>query len=214
MTDSLIEFASFCIAQVAYSNTSHSSREHLSSTQESAPTSSTSNSTRHRTLSVTPTDPESMEQLVSYVIRRLHKYAQLRTTELLQALSLIDRMSKSHWATGVFVLSADNIFLCVLSCLMLAHKFSTDKPYSNGWFAKCFGLSLTLLNETESTVFSLLHFSVAVDPIVYSRYYDALVIGSQKRAERSSAASHSTSTSTSNSISGDGKTDQSSNDTS
>lgn len=162
LSDSLISFAAFCITQVAQSN--------IATIQQRTGRPHQSQSTA-----------EQINSLLEYLLRRLKKHAQLRTTELLQALCYIDTMSKQHWAAGEFILCPENVFLSVLVCVMLAHKFNTDKPFSNAWFSKCFGVSLTVLNKTEESVLELLGYELKVKEDVYGRYHQALVEGSKKR---------------------------------
>ena len=117
---------------------------------------------------------ESLENIVTYIINRFCKYGQGTTTEILQAVYIIDTMITNS-KSGHFVLSAQNLFLTFILAIVVSHKLSVDTPFSNAWFANLFGIPLQVLNTNELIVLNLVHFSPAMDKHSYHRYYKALI---------------------------------------
>ncbi|KAH7830454.1 uncharacterized protein MONOS_4699 [Monocercomonoides exilis] len=108
-------------------------------------------------------------------------HSKLITTELLLSLSLIDTLSRLHWKQGRFALNRDNVFLVVLVTIMIAHKFSCDKPLPNGWWSRTFNAPLQMINETEVLLLKLLNYDVNISSETFQRYYTAIVEGCNAR---------------------------------
>ncbi|KAA6354661.1 MAG: hypothetical protein EZS28_049812, partial [Streblomastix strix] len=94
----------------------------------------------------------------------------LRTTELLQALALIDTISRLNLEQQPFELTKENVFLVLLVCVMIAHKSNCDRPFSNGWWSRKFGATLPTINESEVFILKLLNFNTLVPLSIYQAY--------------------------------------------
>ncbi|KAA6383374.1 MAG: hypothetical protein EZS28_021099 [Streblomastix strix] len=107
---------------------------------------------------------------IEYFLGRMRNEAGMRTTELLQALALIDIISRQNLEYLPFELTKENVFLVLLVCVMIAHKSNCDRPYSNGWWSRQFGATLPTLNESEVVVLKLLNFNTLVPVSIFQVY--------------------------------------------
>ena len=58
--------------------------------------------------------------------------------------------------------------------MLLAIKYNEDDYYSNQYYARVGGVSLTELNELEYNLLILLEFDIFVDDDVYTKYENQL----------------------------------------
>ncbi|KAA6380682.1 MAG: hypothetical protein EZS28_023790 [Streblomastix strix] len=129
---------------------------------------------------VQPFDQEQTWHSIIFLLQRLQKLVVLRTSELLQALALIDTISNS---STKFHIIPQNIQMILLVCILLAHKVNCDKPYSNGWWSRAFGLPVQVLNDTEILILNLLQFNVYVPSEMYDRYNVAIAMKLQEQEQ-------------------------------
>ncbi|KAA6389558.1 MAG: hypothetical protein EZS28_014918 [Streblomastix strix] len=113
---------------------------------------------------------------IEFFLSRMRNEAGMRTTELIQALALIDIISKRNVDQMPFELTHANIYLVLLVCVMIAHKSNCDKPYSNGWWSRQFGATLPILNESEVVVLRLLDYNTYVPMPVYQVYHSTIFL--------------------------------------
>ncbi|KAA6363697.1 MAG: hypothetical protein EZS28_040776 [Streblomastix strix] len=120
---------------------------------------------------------------IVYLLKRMKRAAGLRTTELLQALALIDTISRQSQIDGIFELNKNNIYMVMLVCVMIAHKSSCDKPFSNGWWGRQFGAALPTLNESEVVILKLLNHNTSVSVPTFERYRKAIVLAEPQMSD-------------------------------
>ncbi|KAH7822084.1 uncharacterized protein MONOS_2905 [Monocercomonoides exilis] len=123
------------------------------------------------------------QQAVTAFLCAIRYHSKLLTSELLVALSLIDALSRRHWQQGRFALNKDNVFLVILVTIMIAHKCSCDKPYTNGWWSRTFHAPLAMINGTEMLILQLLSYDVSIPAVVFHRYYTAIVEGCHQKTD-------------------------------
>ncbi|KAK2953950.1 hypothetical protein BLNAU_11052 [Blattamonas nauphoetae] len=126
---------------------------------------------------------QDVDNVLVYLLQRMRKHAELRPSELMQALAFMDDLSHSFPVSG-FAMDTGNCVLATIVCVMIAHKFNSDKPYSNAWWAQVFGVQLSVLNQSEESVLQMLNWKLEIPLDVYRRYYVALVEGSEKKVSK------------------------------
>lgn len=105
-------------------------------------------------------------------VRRLHKHFLCSDVCFVIALVYIDRLLRPN--TRIGPLSPRNTHLIVLASLLIATKFMEDVFYSNGYYAKCGGVSLKELNKLERVILKKIGFGVYVSDKEYLTYERAL----------------------------------------
>ncbi|KAK2953306.1 hypothetical protein BLNAU_11769 [Blattamonas nauphoetae] len=86
----------------------------------------------------------------------------IRISEATHALCLFEQVVSEHINHPPFTLLRNNLHILLLSCALVTHKFSTDRPIRNICWSESFGVPLTLLNLSEVSLLYLLGWRVAV----------------------------------------------------
>lgn len=119
---------------------------------------------------------QDMESTIVKVFEVLNSVFHIRTTEVVQAVALFDRILKQHWRCFVFTyLFKTSLKTLFLACILVAHKQSTDCCYRNSSFTKEFGLSLQTINSFEKAVLDLVSWDTCVKKDVYNCFHHALI---------------------------------------
>ncbi|KAA6357283.1 MAG: hypothetical protein EZS28_047190 [Streblomastix strix] len=168
VTEKVINFAAFCITRVVALGEAADDDDKSSSNQ-------LSNYGSKKESEDKELEMKRLMEGVVLLFARMRKHMGLRTSELLQALALIDIISVLHFGRGRFGLNQQNYYLILLICIILSHKKNCDSPLSNQWWGKKFGVPITVLNESEVTILKLLDFNITVSEELYMRYHTAIV---------------------------------------
>ncbi|KAJ9438962.1 hypothetical protein DIPPA_15014 [Diplonema papillatum] len=90
------------------------------------------------------------------------------------ACVLMDRLASRQ---APLKLDRFNTYRILVVCVLIAAKLHDDTYYSNEYYAKIAGLSLTALDELEQTVLLALSFDLYVSREEYEHYLDSLSRG-------------------------------------
>lgn len=110
-----------------------------------------------------PSSPQEAETLTSsivYIIRTLKEKMHIREVEIIHACMLFQNVCKMHWQCSTFVLFRHCLSVFFLACVVISHKFSSDRHVQNAIFAKIFGIMPSTLSEIERSVLCFLDFTV------------------------------------------------------
>ncbi|KAA6393886.1 MAG: hypothetical protein EZS28_010588 [Streblomastix strix] len=169
VTEKVINFAAFCITRVVALGEAADDDEKSSSNQ-------LSNYGSKKEAEDKELETKRLMEGVVLLFARMRKHMGLRTSELLQALALIDIISIKQFERGKFRLCRKNVYLVLLICVMVSHKKNCDSPLSNQWWARKFSAPLSTLNDSEIIILKLLDFNITVSEELYMRYHNALVV--------------------------------------
>ena len=97
---------------------------------------------------------------------RLAKYSKIENNTLLLVLIYIDRICELNKIR----LNYFNIHKLILGGLLIAIKYNEDDYFSNIFYSKVGGVSITELNHLEYEFLSLIDFDLYVDDDLYSKY--------------------------------------------
>lgn len=108
VSEDVTSFASFCISQVIRLSSFYNEKE-------------------SNNLKLIDTNEKfiALQTKIKLFLDTVRRLAGLRTTELLQALAHIDKLSNLHWKKGRFCLTSDNIYLVLIIAIMISHKYSS-----------------------------------------------------------------------------------------
>ncbi|KAK2946810.1 hypothetical protein BLNAU_18268 [Blattamonas nauphoetae] len=104
---------------------------------------------------------ESTRRVVGVVLETLRAPFHLRTTEAIHALFLLEIAISSKLAPTCLRLSQNNAGMSVLACVVLAHKWATDTPYTNNMIASAFGIPTRNINLSEKVILDAVGFNIA-----------------------------------------------------
>lgn len=112
------------------------------------------------------------------------QYTRMTTGEMLYTIYLIDRLIQSELqpystAHDQTLITEATLGTLLLVCALLAEKQSRDRPFSNGWWGKIFGLPVQLLNESEIVILKRLGFRMEMKPEQYEALFKNL-LGEEK----------------------------------
>lgn len=97
-------------------------------------------------------------------IGRILKYCKLHITTLIFSLVYIDRLPDD------FILTENNSYKMVLTCILIASKLNEDLIHSNLYFSKVGGINLFEINLLENDLLNLIKFNLHVDEITFEKY--------------------------------------------
>jgi hypothetical protein len=101
-------------------------------------------------------------------LKRIRKYFLCSDECFVLALVYIDRVSKIDPSMTVCALTGHRL---LFTSVMLAAKFQDDTYYSNAYYAKVGGLSLSEVNMLEAAMLKQLDWKMLVSPKVYELYH-------------------------------------------
>jgi hypothetical protein len=105
---------------------------------------------------------------VGLYIHRLATHTHCTDEALLLFLALLLRIVSAQKYVGTSVAGPCTIHRLVLSVLVLAIKYQDEDFHVNSYYALCGGVSLPELNRHEIQAFSILEFSLWIDPVQFS----------------------------------------------
>ena len=101
-------------------------------------------------------------RIEEYIVR-LVKYSKIDKSTLIITYIYIKRFILKE----DYLISFNNIFRLIISCLILAIKFNENKTYKNSYYAKIGGLDVNDLNNLEYNIFSRLNFQLRIIDIEF-----------------------------------------------
>jgi hypothetical protein len=123
----------------------------------------------------------AMHQKIRHFFQFTRQYTGLTTGETLHSIYLIDKLiqaeaDQSH--TGrPSIISESNLGTLLLVAVVLATKLSRDIPYRNSWWAKVFGIPLSILNQSEIVFLKKARYSLGMNADAYWNLYFTLLGG-------------------------------------
>ena len=97
---------------------------------------------------------------------RLVSHSKMEISTLILILIYIDKICKNN----KFRLNYFNIHKLIVTSMLISIKYNEDDFFSNSFYAKVGGVSITELNHLEYEFLSLIDFDLYVDDDLYSKY--------------------------------------------
>ena len=97
---------------------------------------------------------------------RLVIHTKMEISTLILILIYIDKICKNN----KFRLNYFNIHKLIVTSMLISIKYNEDDFFSNSFYAKVGGVSITELNHLEYEFLSLIDFDLYVDDDLYSKY--------------------------------------------
>ena len=103
-------------------------------------------------------------------LKRIIKYSKPEPSTIILSLIYIDKICEE----SDLELSQYNIHKIILTAIVIALKNNEDDYYSNKYYAKVGGITLTELNELEMNMLILLKFNTYVSDEIYDKYEEQM----------------------------------------
>jgi hypothetical protein len=87
----------------------------------------------------------------------------LRESEMIQGLILLEKVYEKHGSGNDFHSSFVDLIFYLATCLLLAHKFSSDSPITNEEWCNIGNMSLSTINACEAHTLWLLKYELWID---------------------------------------------------
>ena len=97
---------------------------------------------------------------------RLVSHSKMEISTLILILIYIDKICKNN----KFRLNYFNIHKLIVTSMLVSIKYNEDDYFSNSFYAKVGGVSITELNHLEYEFLSLIDFELYVDEDLFSKY--------------------------------------------
>ena len=97
---------------------------------------------------------------------RLISHTKMEISTLILILIYIDKICKNN----KFRLNYFNIHKLIVTSMLVSIKYNEDDYFSNSFYAKVGGVSITELNHLEYEFLSLIDFELYVDEDLFSKY--------------------------------------------
>ena len=99
-------------------------------------------------------------------LERLISHTKMEISTLILILIYIDKICKNN----KFRLNYFNIHKLIVTSMLISIKYNEDDFFSNSFYAKVGGVSITELNHLEYEFLSLIDFELYVDEDLFSKY--------------------------------------------
>lgn len=99
-------------------------------------------------------------------VERILKYTHIEESTLIIALIYIDRLCEKQ----NLILTDSNIHRITYTAIILAVKYNEDDYYSNNYYSKVGGVSITELNALELEFVKLIKYSLFIKREVFDKY--------------------------------------------
>ena len=99
-------------------------------------------------------------------LERLISHTKMEISTLILILIYIDKICKNN----KFRLNYFNIHKLIVTSMLVSIKYNEDDYFSNSFYAKVGGVSITELNHLEYEFLSLIDFDLYVDEDLFSKY--------------------------------------------
>jgi hypothetical protein len=106
-------------------------------------------------------------------LTRIAKCAKCSPECLILALIYLDRLTERNKR---FIIKSLNIHRLLMTSVMLAAKFFDDQFYNNEYYARVGGMTNQEINALEIEFLNLINFNLHVNPVVFFKYRQRLVI--------------------------------------
>ncbi|KAK2953029.1 hypothetical protein BLNAU_12018 [Blattamonas nauphoetae] len=108
---------------------------------------------------------EPLEPKIEKMLQFIARTAFFQTAELVYAAYLIQRLVEVDVASGrpqaEWIVSNNNIGTVLVVSLLLSNKINRDVPIRSSWWAKAFGIPLSVLNSSEEYFLVQLNYEVS-----------------------------------------------------
>jgi hypothetical protein len=111
---------------------------------------------------------------LEFYVQRLVQYTNCSTSAFVVAMIYLDRLQQH--APGLR-LSFMNCHRLLIVALVLAIKYLDDEIYSNAYYARVGGLSISEMNRLEASMLELLRWNVSVSAELYNLFEESLASG-------------------------------------
>lgn len=119
---------------------------------------------KQKKLSFYSKNPASVS--LSAYVERILKYTHIEESTLVIALIYIDRLCEKQ----NLILTDNNIHRIVFTAIVLAIKYNEDDYYSNNYYSKVGGVSVSELNTFEIEFVKLIKYNCFVKSDVFDKY--------------------------------------------
>jgi len=123
----------------------------------------------------------AMHQKIRHFFQFTRQYTHLTTGETLHSIYLVDQLiqteAKRANASRPSIISESNLGTLLLVAVVLATKLNRDTPYRNSWWAKVFGIPLSVLNQSEIVFLKKVRYSLGMSENAYWKLYFTLIGG-------------------------------------
>ena len=101
-------------------------------------------------------------------LERLCKYSKINTSTIILILIYIDRICNIQ----KFKLTYYNVYKLILASMIIAIKYNEDEYYSNKFYSKLGGVSISEIVFLEYNFLSLIHYNLFVNNELFKKYND------------------------------------------
>ena len=101
-------------------------------------------------------------------LERLCKYSKIDTSTIILILIYIDRICNIQ----KFKLTYYNVYKLILASMIIAIKYNEDEYYSNKFYSKLGGVSISEIVFLEYNFLSLIHYNLFVNNELFKKYND------------------------------------------
>ena len=101
-------------------------------------------------------------------LERLCKYSKINTSTIILILIYIDRICNIQ----KFKLTYYNVHKLILASMIIAIKYNEDEYYSNKFYSKLGGVSISEIVFLEYNFLSLIHYNLFVNNALFKKYND------------------------------------------
>ena len=99
-------------------------------------------------------------------LERLCKYSKINTSTIILILIYIDRICNIQ----KFKLTYYNVYKLILASMIIAIKYNEDEYYSNKFYSKLGGVSISEIVFLEYNFLSLIHYNLFVNNELFKKY--------------------------------------------
>ena len=104
-------------------------------------------------------------------LERLCKYSKINTSTIILILIYIDRICNIQ----KFKLTYYNVYKLILASMIIAIKYNEDEYYSNKFYSKLGGVSISEIIFLEYNFLSLIHYNLFVNNELFKKYNDYIL---------------------------------------
>ena len=101
-------------------------------------------------------------------LERLCKHSKINTSTIILILIYIDRICNIQ----KFKLTYYNVYKLILASMIIAIKYNEDEYYSNKFYSKLGGVSISEIVSLEYNFISLIHYNLFVNNELFKKYND------------------------------------------
>ncbi|KAH7832597.1 uncharacterized protein MONOS_5035 [Monocercomonoides exilis] len=121
-----------------------------------------------------PINPEIVEatqkvtKAMTIIINVMNQRAHICECEIIQAICLLERATSKKISCQPIVLTLGNVTMAFLVAVMISHKFSSDSPVRNKWWADLFSVDVKDLYRSELIFLKTIDYNLYITPEEYN----------------------------------------------